>query len=98
MRPPSPRSPARRAPRARRRGAVPRSWVEQPFLPAIAVTNEQAALMEPVGAILPEFDPVGHHAVAAPMRRARHLATGEALLHLVETRLEGRARVERPRL
>src|SRR6185369_8162726 len=74
------------------------SWVEQPLGPIAVIQREQAPLVEAVGAIAPELDPLRDHAIAAPMWRARHVLAFEAGLGVLEALLESCAAIKRARL
>src|SRR5436309_2884283 len=54
--------------------------------------------MEPMWTVTPEFDSVGHDAVAAPMRRPPDVGAFKPPPHLFEAQLERLSAVERPRL
>ena len=64
----------------------------------VAVAGEQAAFVEPVRAVAPEFDRVRDQPEARPVRRPRHVLAVEARSHFLEALLEGLAAVERARL
>ncbi len=61
--------------------------------PAVAVALVDVALVEPRGLALPELDPLGDEAIAAPERRARHFVR-EARFDLVDAFEEKLARGE----
>src|SRR4051812_3583352 len=81
-----------------RRGRLSPSRVEQAFPPAVAVTQEQPALVQPVWPVGPEFKALGAEAVARPARRPRHVADRKALHRGGEAALQLDARGEGPRL
>src|SRR5438128_6468910 len=56
-------------------------------LPAGALAREEEAVVQAVGASLPELDALGDHAVAAPLRRARRFVT-VLFSHLLHRRFE----------
>src|SRR5438128_2433595 len=56
-------------------------------LPAGALAREEKAIVQAVGAPLPELDALGDHAIAAPLRRARWFVA-IALFNLIHLLLE----------
>src|SRR5690625_2136248 len=76
-------------PTAQRSKLSRRQSLDQPFVTAAPVSDP---VMKPGRAALPELDNVGHHSVAAPVRRARDVSVAEACFHLLERVLELLAR------
>src|SRR5689334_5571263 len=89
-----------RAASACRRAPVSRcySWEEALRAPTFTVAEIDEAIMKPVRAILPEFDPLRHEAPAGPARRPRNGPFAEASRHLGKAHLERLATCHRPRL
>src|SRR5947207_10182732 len=87
-------TPETKAPMARRRMAspVPDPLGRKPFdLPVVARPDIEQAVVQPIGAALPELDLARQHAVAAPVRRPRRRVAVERLC-LRHRLLEHRAR------
>src|SRR5271169_517973 len=66
--------------------------------PSVALAHKQPAVVQPRGALLPEFDASGNYAKAGPIGRSRHLVRAEAIGKILDPTLEFGTAFERTRL